>query len=49
MQLVAEKTPPFPASVNQIFKDNKVVYVTGTILRGEIRQQPNQSNMDRNK
>ena len=45
MQLAGEKTPPFSASVNQIFKDNEVIDVTGAILSREIRQQPNQSNV----
>jgi hypothetical protein len=46
MQLVAEKTPPFPASVQQVFKNDKVIDMTGTVLRGEIRQQPNKPYVD---
>jgi hypothetical protein len=49
MQLVTENIPPFSASVNQVFKDNKVINMAGTVLRGKIRQKPNKSDVNTEK
>ena len=49
MQLAGEKTPPFPASAQQVFKDNKVIDMAGAVLCWEIRQKPNKSDVDTEK
>jgi hypothetical protein len=46
MQLAGKKISPFYASVNQIFKNDKVVYVTRAILSWKIRRYPNQAYVD---
>jgi hypothetical protein len=49
MQIVVEIPSPLHTSIKQVFKDNEVIDMTRAILSREIGEQPNQSDMDRNK